>query len=209
MTNIIFNSGFIGLLIWSLLFATSTLALALMIRSAYLLRKRHFLPKVDLAEILKGSLQHGNLDIAYEVCRNPKNKSAICRVFCSVLLAAHRQNRQERQETAVAALDKETRTILHPLHLLSMCANIAPMLGLLGTVTGMVDAFLGLGTAVGPEKASILAISISQALYTTAAGLLIAIPVIACSVFFRNLLERRIESVTELAQKLIDNIPEA
>jgi len=57
MTNIIFNSGFIGLLIWILLFATSTLALALMIRSAYLLRKRHFLPKVDLAEILKGSLQ--------------------------------------------------------------------------------------------------------------------------------------------------------
>ena len=206
MYQVIFNSGFIGLLIWILLFATSTLALALMIRCAYLLRKRHFLPKVDLAEILKGSLQHGNLDIAYEVCRNPKNKSAICRVFCSVLLAAHRQ---ERQETAVAALDKETRTILHPLHLLSMCANIAPMLGLLGTVTGMVDAFLGLGTAVGPEKASILAISISQALYTTAAGLLIAIPVIACSVFFRNLLERRIESVTELAQKLIDNIPEA
>ena len=61
MTNIIFNSGFIGLLIWILLFATSTLALALMIRSAYLLRKRHFLPKVDLAEILKGSLQAAGL----------------------------------------------------------------------------------------------------------------------------------------------------
>ena len=70
MTNIIFNSGFIGLLIWILLFATSTLALALMIRSAYLLRKRYFLPKVDLAEILKESLRRGNLDAADTVVKN-------------------------------------------------------------------------------------------------------------------------------------------
>lgn len=209
MYQVIFNSGFIGLLIWILLFATSTMALALVIRSAYLLRRRHFLPKIELAEILKGSLQHENLDVAYEVCNNPKNGSAICRVICPVLLAAHRQNRQERQETAMTALDKETRRILRPLHLLSMCANIAPMLGLLGTVTGMVDAFMGLGTAMGPEKASILAISISQALYTTAAGLLIAVPVIAFSVLFRNRLERRAESVADLVQKLIDYIPEA
>ena len=60
---------------------------------------QHFLPKVDLAEILKGSLQHGNLDIAYEVCRNPKNKSAIC--GCSVpssLRHIGKTDRNDRQD---------------------------------------------------------------------------------------------------------------
>ena len=80
--------------------------------------------------------------------------------------------------------------MLRQINSLSLCGNIAPMLGLLGTVTGMVDAFMGLGTAMGPEKASILAISISQALYTTAAGLLIAVPAITFSVIFRNILRR-------------------
>ena len=81
------------------------------------------------------------------------------------------------------------------------------MLGLLGTVTGMVDAFLGLGTAMGPEKASVLAISISQALYTTAAGLLIAVPAIVLALIFRNLLEKRVEAVTESVEKILDAIP--
>jgi biopolymer transport protein ExbB len=82
------------------------------------------------------------------------------------------------------------------------------MLGLLGTVTGMVDAFMGLGTAIGPEKASILAIAISQALYTTAAGLLVAIPAIVFSVMFRNILERRIELVSDVLDDLLKYIPQ-
>ena len=124
MTNVIFNSGFIGLLIWILLFATSTLALALMIRSAYLLRKRHFLPKVDLAEILKGSLQHGNLDIAYEVCRNPKNKSAIC--GCSVpssLRHIGKTDRNDRKDNVW----KIAHILIEYMGLLCRCALVQPL----------------------------------------------------------------------------------
>jgi len=98
--------------------------------------------------------------------------------------------------------------VLRQINTLSLCGNIAPMLGLLGTVTGMVDAFMGLGAAMGPEKASILAISISQALYTTAAGLLIAVPAITFSVVFRNLLEQRTETVTESLEQILEVIPE-
>ena len=82
------------------------------------------------------------------------------------------------------------------------------MLGLLGTVTGMVDAFMGLGTAMGPEKASVLAISISQALYTTAAGLLIAVPAIVLGVYFRNQLECRLETVKEAVEEVLKRLPE-
>ena len=116
-------------------------------------------------------------------------------------------NDKERQELVSELLDRRVRAILRQFNTLSMCANIAPMLGLLGTVTGMVDAFMGLGTAMGPEKASILAISISQALYTTAAGLLVAIPAIACTVFFRNTLEKRVEQVTTLLEQFLKHLP--
>ena len=105
-------------------------------------------------------------------------------------------------------LDRRVKAILRQINSLSMCANIAPMLGLLGTVTGMVDAFMGLGTTMGPEKASVLAIAISQALYTTAAGLLVAIPAIACTVFCRNTLEKRVEFVTDHLENVLKCIPE-
>ncbi len=67
---------------------------------------------------------------------------------------------------------------------------------------------MGLGTAMGPEKASILAISISQALYTTAAGLLIAVPAITFATIFRNLLEKRTEDVSEAVEQILEAIPE-
>ena len=72
----------------------------------------------------------------------------------------------------------------------------------------MVDAFMGLGTAMGPEKASVLAISISQALYTTAAGLLIAVPAIVLGVYFRNQLECRLETVKEAVEEVLKRLPE-
>ena len=124
------------------------------------------------------------------------------------LLIAHEKGQKERQELGETILDRRVKYILRLLNSLSMCANIAPMLGLLGTVTGMVDAFMGLGTAMGPEKASILAIAISQALYTTAAGLLVAIPAIASVVFFRNMLEKRIELVSDLLENVLKHLPE-
>ena len=71
------------------------------------------------------------------------------------------------------------------------------MLCLLGTVIGMVAAFMGLGTALGPEKASVLAVAISQALYTTAAGLLVAVPCLTAINIFRNILEKRLQDLSD------------
>ncbi|MBN2643061.1 MAG: MotA/TolQ/ExbB proton channel family protein [Victivallales bacterium] len=204
MTNIIFNSGLMGLLIWVLLFAVSTAALAIAIRCAWLLRSRLFFNSKLQGE-LTPLLTQGNWQRAFELCENAFSLAG--RIFKAILLVAHEKSLAERQEIVGSMIDRQVKATLRSINTLAMCGNIAPMLGLLGTVTGMVDAFMGLGTALGPEKASILAISISQALYTTAAGLLVAVPPFRSTVIFRNLLEKRIETVTDTLDHSLPLIP--
>ncbi|MDD4181509.1 MAG: MotA/TolQ/ExbB proton channel family protein [Victivallaceae bacterium] len=205
MYNVIFNSGFLGFLIWLLLFAVSTMALAIGVRCAWHLRKSRFGTDAVTKELLL-QLKSGDWQSASDYCA--AHPALTTKIVNAVLLVAHEKNRAERQEIAAEMLDRRVRAMLRQINSLSMCGNIAPMLGLLGTVTGMVDAFMGLGTAMGPEKASVLAIAISQALYTTAAGLLVAVPAISFTVIFRNLLEKRIEVVTDILNEALILLPE-
>lgn len=206
MFNIIFNSGLIGFLIWLLIFAVSTMGLAIAIRCAWSLRTSLFV-SADFFEMILPLLKSRNWQVAFDYC-DKHNSSLSMKIVKEILLTVHRRDVPDLQEMISEMLDRQVKMILRQINMLAMCGNIAPMLGLLGTVTGMVDAFMGLGTAMGPEKASVLAIAISQALYTTAAGLLAAIPAIACTVFFRNILEKRIELVTDLLDEAMKYIQE-
>ena len=205
MYQVIFNSGFIGFLIWLLLFAVSTAGLAIAIRCGWILRKRLFINAGSHGEIIP-LLKRGDWQGAFERCE--ADSSLVGRILKEILLSAHEKTSAERQEIAAGMLDRRVKEVLRQINTLAMCGNIAPMLGLLGTVTGMVDAFMGLGTTMGPEKASVLAIAISQALYTTATGLLVAIPAITYTVIFRNTLEKRIELVTDMLEQALSHIPE-
>jgi len=80
---------------------------------------------------------------------------------------------------------REASAIRTKISYLNTIATIAPMLGLLGTVSGMIKAFGNIAT-MGMGKASVLADNISEALITTAGGLVIAIPAMAAFFFFRN-----------------------
>jgi biopolymer transport protein ExbB len=71
---------------------------------------------------------------------------------------------------------REVTTMSRHIRLLELIAMISPLLGLLGTVLGMIQAFQELALAEGAANASLLAAGIWQALLTTAAGLLVAIP---------------------------------
>ena len=205
MYQVIFQSGKIGFLIWLLLFAVSTASLAIILRCAWTLRKRLFLLPVFKTGIIP-LFECSEWQKAFDFCGTGSMLAA--KIIKAVLLTANEKGEDERRELATEELDRRVKSVLRQINSLSMCGNIAPMLGLLGTVTGMVDAFMGLGTAIGPEKASILAIAISQALYTTAAGLLVAIPAIVFSVMFRNILERRIELVSDVLDDLLKYIPQ-
>ena len=88
---------------------------------------------------------------------------------------------------------------------LSVTASLSPMLGLLGTVQGMISAFAGLATA-GAANTGVLALAISQALWTTAAGLCVAIPAITSFTVFRNLANRMTLRMQAITMDLIKDL---
>lgn len=107
--------------------------------------------------------------------------------------AGWKRNRLEaelewRGNTEVAALQRHIR-------LLELIAMVSPLLGLLGTVLGMIQAFQELALAEGAANASLLAAGIWQALLTTAAGLLVAIPAAVAATLLAEKVERAIGKI--------------
>lgn len=99
--------------------------------------------------------------------------------------------------------DEETTRLLRPLEILNIIANIAPMIGLFGTVYGMIVAFRRLVDAGGKPDPAALAGGISTALVTTFWGLVIAIPVMICYTFIRNNVDMQSTEGVLVVQNLI------
>ncbi len=191
--EVVFGSGPLGVAIWIGLFCVSTAALALVLILLFLLRQKNFLNPYFRKQITACD----NADFG-EI---PANGSLFDNVL-GVLMPNYDKTKSEQDEMIMDVIGRDSRKILRKIAALQTCANVAPMLGLLGTVQGMVAAFMGLGTNMGPEKASVLAVSISQALYTTAAGLVIAIPATILCIVFRNRLEALIDELNNDIEKL-------
>ena len=114
------------------------------------------------------------------------------------LLPAEREAMLERRaQLDLASLGRQIRS-------LELIANIAPLLGLLGTVLGMIEAFEVLRAAESRVDPALLAGGISKALITTAAGLMIAIPASAAASWFESRIERfRVEMEDVLGRALL------
>lgn len=109
-------------------------------------------------------------------------------------------------EGAIAeAVGREEAQVSFWINFLSLFASISPMIGLLGTVSGMIGAFQKIGTG-GMGKPELLAGNIGEALITTATGLIIAVPAIFAFFIFRNNLSRIIRDAESEYSALIDGL---
>ncbi|TNJ42326.1 MotA/TolQ/ExbB proton channel family protein [Phaeobacter sp. B1627] len=97
----------------------------------------------------------------------------------------------------------ELSAMHHRIRLLEITAMVSPLLGLLGTVLGMIQSFQELELAEGAANASILAGGIWQALLTTAAGLLVAIPAAIAAGLFSARIERAAQSIETAVGQLM------
>ena len=108
------------------------------------------------------------------------------------------------QDAIGTAADLESEKIMQKITWISVMSNLAPMFGLLGTVQGMIWAFADIATqAVDTAK---LALSIAQALYTTAAGLVGSIPCVSAFFYFRNQANRIVLRMQALTMELIKDL---
>ncbi len=171
----------------------SVVGLALAVMLALQVREPALAPG-PAGEALRQSLSAGDAAAALEYCRDEENDCFLTRVMGAALARFHtsafgllelKSALEEAGQDEVARLQRSTDW-------LALIAAVAPMLGLLGTVIGMVGAFDTISASEGFAKPGQLAGDISFALITTVIGLVVAIPATAAATYFRN----RIDAVT-------------
>lgn len=103
-------------------------------------------------------------------------------------------------------LTSEQSVVARWIQYLSVLANVSPMIGLLGTVSGMIGGFQTM-SAGGMGRPELFAGDIGEALITTATGLCIGIPAMVAHSFFNNRLSAALETTTQQANALLDQLP--
>lgn len=96
-----------------------------------------------------------------------------------MLLAHHQFDKSLREDAAGIWLQEQRHQFNSGLRLLTLIGVISPLLGLLGTVLGLIEMFKGVAATTGSITPNVLADGLGVAMYTTAAGLLIAVPAVA------------------------------
>ncbi|MCB9839151.1 MAG: MotA/TolQ/ExbB proton channel family protein [Phycisphaeraceae bacterium] len=196
--QLIAAGGLISLIIVALSFTALTLiVIHLMQVRAQALAPEHAVAALDEA------LSRGDADSALRYCRDEDNECFLTRIMSAALGRYHRSafGLLELKSSLEEAGQEEVARLYRSTDWLGLIAAIAPMLGLLGTVVGMVGAFDTISSSEGFARPDQLAGDISKALVTTLMGLTLAIPATAAFTFFRN----RIDTITaEIALTIED-----
>ena len=197
---VIFGSGWLGVVLWAALFGCGAAAIYFIVDSSVLIRPQKIMPQT-LIDKVKAGMAEGDVMKALHACETEPGPMAN---ILSAGFSHVEEGFEVIQESIGAAADLETERIMQRLTWISVCANLAPMLGLLGTVQGMIMAFATLAT--GAPDVGALALAISQALWTTAGGLCVAIPAITFYYSIRNNANRLILRMQAMTMELIKDL---
>ncbi len=176
-----------GVLMWPLVLF-SVLALWIFLERLIHLRRANS-DAERLFDVVGEQLAEDKPAGAYQLVRT--FPGPVAAVFRALLLAPP-QSKADLEELAMMQARQEHRRLTRRLPLLNLIAGLAPLMGLLGTVVGMVRAFQTVATAQGPVNPSTLAGGIWEALLTTVAGLVVAIP----ALLFHHYLDQRVQTFT-------------
>jgi biopolymer transport protein ExbB len=198
MLTIISASGWT---IWPLLFI-SIIGLAILLERAWFLQKAKVSPKKDLEQaltILK-NFHIGQTPISPDI-EALDQSSSLGHILAKGILSFISRSSQLQclevmRDSAAPILSKLNQY----LNILATIATIAPLMGLFGTVLGMIEIFGSQGANGSPQQ---LAQGISMALYNTAFGLLIAIPALAGWRLLRNMADKRAQELSEGTRVLL------
>jgi biopolymer transport protein ExbB len=179
MIDFLLKGGVILFIIIALAFVAAVLIIE---RLLYFRRIRA--DEVKLLDRLKTTLEKRHFDEALSICEN--SPSPLAHLMKTAI--DHRgYDEQTIKDVVTDAANMEIPKMERFLSALGTIAHIAPLLGLLGTVTGNISAFGVLGTFGAVGDPGLLAKGISEALITTAAGIIVSIPVI---IFYNSLVSK-------------------
>ncbi len=199
----ILHGGPLIIFIWLCIIGTSVAMVTFIIQLFISVRNQSLAPKT-LIDALRESIRAGNYQEAWETCR------ANTKVYVAAVLGAALERigrgKDSTEDTLAEMGLREIQPFKTRNSYLSVIGVISPMIGLLGTVIGMMGAFSVLGQS-GANDMGKLALRIGEVLMATASGLFIAIPAFIFYYFFRNrITASEVYANSELSQ-LVEDIP--
>ncbi len=178
----------------------SIVALAIIIERFYSLR-RASIDTREFMDTMRQVLRQNRIQDAVEIC--DEVDAPIARIMRAGILKYNR-TKEDIREAIEDAGHLEIPRLERYLSAMATCANIAPLLGLLGTVAGMIKAFAQIQALEGQVSPSDLAEGIGNALVTTAAGLTVAIPTLVAYNYFVTRVENMILEMEISSSELIE-----
>ena len=196
------DGGPLIILIWVAILATSVIMVTFIIQLFLTLRDEQLAPKA-LLDSLQATIRAGNYQEAWEICH--ANKAYIARVLKGALERIGR-GKDAVENALIEHGLREAQVLRTKNSYLSVVGVVAPMIGLLGTVIGMMGAFAVLGSS-GVSDPRALALRIGEVLMATASGLFIAIPAFIFYYYFRNRSTIVLVNADDKLNYLVEDIP--
>ncbi|RNF50053.1 MotA/TolQ/ExbB proton channel family protein [Marinomonas hwangdonensis] len=189
-----------GFFMWPIL-ACSIIALTIILERFWTLRKSSIAPKTLLSEVMT-RLRDDRMTLDY--IRSMQGKTGLASIFAAGLLNS-KHGRSAMKESVQEAASHVIHELERFMNTLGTIAAISPLLGLLGTVVGMIKVFSVLMES-GAGNTALLAGGISEALLTTAAGLGVAIPALIFHRFFSRRIDELVVTMEQQSTKLVDTL---
>jgi len=190
-----------GFLIWPILLC-SVAAVTIVLERFYYFRRVSINVPHFLARVRKFLLE-GKMQEAESLSRETPGPVAHV-VGIGVHMNARNISGEDKDKIISQAGSRELRKLDKHLRTLGIIAHISPLLGLLGTVTGMIKAFIKIQELGGQVDASVLAGGIWEALITTAAGLSVAIPTVVAYHYFEGRVDGFSAQMKDAIQSLLE-----
>lgn len=186
---------------WPIL-VMSVIVLAVAGERFYMLFFRYNINADEFMQQIRKFVLAGNIDRAIKLC-NQSPQAALPQIVKAGLLRAN------KGEVAISnAIEEATLEVLPQVRVrtnsLLVFANVATLLGLLGTIVGLIQSFGGLATADESSRQSVLSSGISVAMFTTAFGLIVAIPALLIHLLLARLTTSIVEEVDHYSIMLED-----
>jgi len=196
LVDIIFKGGVI---MWPIMLC-SVVGLAIIIERFFALRRADIDTR-EFMDIMRQVLRQNRIREAIEIC--DETEAPVSRIMKAGILK-HDRSKEDIREAIEDAGRFEIPRLERHLSALATCANIAPLLGLLGTVSGMIKAFEQIQNLRGQVSPSDLAEGIGNALITTAGGLVVAIPILVVYNYFVSRVDNMVIEMEISSSELVE-----
>ncbi|HEV3136743.1 MAG TPA: MotA/TolQ/ExbB proton channel family protein [Pirellulales bacterium] len=183
------------------LFACSFITLVFVLERAISLRRGRVIPRPFVKRFLH-QVREGKLDREGSLALCQESGSPVSDVFAATARKWGRPS-VELEQTIIDAGERASAGLRRYIRLFNAVATISPLMGLLGTVFGMIRLFDAISTSDAMGRTELLAAGISEALLCTAAGLLIAIPALCFYLLFLGRVDRLLMEMDTLGQELV------